>query len=115
MINSLPPIGGAQTTSGVREVKRERPVEAAAKPQEPTTIPASPPAEVLHQVDEAARVLSELQSRHISLEFEVDDATRRVKVKVLDSDGNVLRRVPATELHSMLQTGRSGLLVDERG
>jgi uncharacterized FlaG/YvyC family protein len=113
MINSLPPVEGAQTTGAVRDVKR--PVEADVKPQEPTTSPASPPAEVLREVDRAARVLSQLQSQQIDLEFEVDDTTRRVKVKILDGDGNVLRRLPATELHSVLQGGGCGLFVDERG
>ena len=120
MLNSLPPVGGAQTTNGVREVRRAGPVEAAAavKKAEPAGIPATPPAEVLAAMDEAARTLAELRSQQISLKFEVDDATRRVRVTVSDADGRVLRQVPASDLGSLLAgggRGGSGLVVDARG
>ena len=120
MVNSLPPVGGAQTTNGVREVRRDRPVEAvaASKKVESAGIPATPPAEVLAAMDEAARTLAELRSQQISLKFEVDDATQRVRVTVRDGDGRVLRQVPASDLGSFLAgdaRGGSGLVVDARG
>ena len=115
MLNSLPPVGGAQTTNGVREVRRTAPAEAATPVKAPAGIPASPPPEVLSAMDDAARTLAELRAQQISLKFEVDDATHRVRVTVSDGEGRVLRQVPASELGSFLGGGRSGLVVDTRG
>jgi uncharacterized FlaG/YvyC family protein len=117
MLNSLSPVGGTPTTNGVREVKRAHAVEAAtAVKPETTAIPASPPAEVLQAMDQAAQTLAELRAQQINLKFEVDDSTRRVKVTVSDGEGRVLRQVPANDLGAFLAGGgRSGLVVDARG
>lgn len=60
-----------------------------------TTIPATPPPEVLDALDTAARVLEELASRRIALHFEYNDAAHEVQIQVVnEDDGTVLREIP---------------------
>jgi uncharacterized FlaG/YvyC family protein len=60
-----------------------------------TSIPATPPAEVLDALDTAARVLEELASRRITLHFEYNDAAKQVHIQVVNADdGTVVREIP---------------------
>jgi FlaG protein len=57
-------------------------------------VPASPPADVLHEVQAAGRRAAELAAQHRELHFEKDSTSGRVIVQVRDLDGNVLRTIP---------------------
>jgi flagellar protein FlaG len=57
-------------------------------------IPASPPPDVLREVQAAGRRAAELAAQHRELHFEKDQASGRVIVQVRDLDGNVLRTIP---------------------
>jgi len=60
-------------------------------------IPASPPPEVLREVQSAGRRADELWRAQRELHFEVDDDSGRVIVQVRDLDGNVIRTIPPSE------------------
>ena len=64
----------------------------------PGTIPASPPPELAAEIDRAAQRADELQAEGRQLRFRVDDRSGRVKVEVLDHDGNVVHQLPLTEV-----------------
>jgi hypothetical protein len=57
-------------------------------------VPASPPPDVLREVQAAGRRAAELAAQHRELHFEKDQASGRVVVQVRDLDGNVLRTIP---------------------
>jgi FlaG protein len=61
------------------------------------SLPASPPADVLDQVDAAAVRAEALAAANRELHFRLDDATGRVVVEVRDFDGNVIRTIPPSE------------------
>jgi uncharacterized FlaG/YvyC family protein len=61
----------------------------------------------------AAQAIETLASQQINLHFEVDEHNNTVHVQVLDSDGQVLKEIPAGSLFDTLSGG--GLLIDQRG
>jgi len=67
---------------------------APAAPPEDTSIPETPPAEVLHALDQAQCLVSELASKNLELRFEVGDGPVRAQL-VNSSDGRVVREMPA--------------------
>ena len=73
---------------------------------------ASPPPQVQQDLATAQQVIADLASRQVNLHFEVDDRNT-VHVQVLDSDGQVLKEIPASGLFDTLAGG--GLLIDQRG
>jgi hypothetical protein len=83
----------------------------------PADIPARPPREVLEAMNTAARVLRELEARRVSLQYDVDAPSGEVRVQVVDSAGNVLRRLSPMQALDLLADGegaRVGLVVDEQ-
>lgn len=117
MIEGLTPLGPVQRAAQVQRtaaaagVARSGPIERALDP-----LPATPPAEVLESLDNAQKVLADLDARQVNLRFSVDPDSSRIHVKVVDADGNVLREVPATKALEVLSGERSaGLGVDARG
>ena len=79
-------------------------------------IPDSPPADLLLELDRAAGVIKDLAARDVNLHFEANAGTGKVKVQMLDGDGNVLREIPATRLLDVLASGSaSGLAVNTVG
>jgi FlaG protein len=60
-------------------------------------IPASPPPDVLREVQAAGRRAAELAVQQRELHFEKDPASGRVMVQVRDLDGNVLRTIPPSK------------------
>jgi hypothetical protein len=101
----LPPV---RRTDSVRPAS---PVTPAAEP-----ITDTPPAEVLASLDTAARVLEDLQAREVNMRIEVNKKTNEIEVELVDSDGQILRRIPATRALDFLAGGAgSGLAVDELG
>lgn len=58
------------------------------------TVPASPPADVVQEMRDAARAADELARQERELHFERDPSSGKLIVQVRDLDGNVLRTVP---------------------
>jgi uncharacterized FlaG/YvyC family protein len=73
---------------------------------------ATPPPALQAEYSVAAQAIEMLAAQQINLHFEVDD-TNTVHVQVLDSDGQVLKEIPASSLLDTLSGG--GLLIDQRG
>jgi FlaG protein len=61
------------------------------------SLPASPPPEVLDEVDAAAERAEALAAANRELHFRIDDESGRVVVEVRDFDGNVIRTIPPSE------------------
>lgn len=59
---------------------------------------AEPPPEVRAEVQAAARCADQLHKLGRQLRFEQDDESGRIRIEVRDLDGNVLRRVPPSEV-----------------
>ena len=117
MLEGLTPLGNVERTQPVR---KPPPVQEVAKPGAVERVldpfPDTPPAEVLESLDNAQRVLSDLDTRQVSLRFSVDPESSRIHVKVMDNDGNLIREVPATQALDVLSGERPhGIGVDTRG
>jgi hypothetical protein len=117
MLEGINPAGG-QPQINVPSRKAADRADATfrvAAPQEPELgfpelgFPASPPPEALAELDKAARVLDELAKKQVSLHFEVDDASSKIRVQVRDGGGNVLREIPNTKLLDVLAGDKSAL------
>ena len=99
-------------TTSVDRTSRTAPASAAGV----YDIPAAPPADLLTELDRAASVIDELQSRQVSVRFEVDEKTNKVRVQVVDGEGKLLREIPATRMLDVLASGSaSGLAVNAVG
>ena len=96
----IPPIGGSDRSAAPPRAAAPparagfgASLEAASNDVNVSTLPASPPNEVLEQMHEAGRVAAELRSQQRELHFEPTDSGR-VIVQVRDLDGNVIRTIP---------------------
>jgi hypothetical protein len=94
---NIPPVGGGVEPTGAAPPPAATPktdfaasLDAAVNV---STLPASPPASVLEEMSEAARVADELRSQQRELHFE-PTKSGRVVVQVRDLDGNVIRTIP---------------------
>lgn len=74
-----------------------------------TDVAAAPDPEQVAQA--ARRVADELAAKQVSLHFEVEPATNRVRIEVRSADGRIVREIPPRSLLEAL-AGRAGLLVD---
>jgi uncharacterized FlaG/YvyC family protein len=63
--------------------------------------------------DAVQRVMEELSSNHVTLEFDVDHEAHRVRIAVRAANGDIIREIPPRSLLEAL-SGRRGLLVDQR-
>ena len=93
----VPPLGGAERTSSTPRSNAPagpafEPVGAAA-----SDIPVAPPAEVMRDVEAAARRADWLREQGQELHFEIDPDTRRVRVEVRNLEGEVIRVIPSSE------------------
>jgi hypothetical protein len=66
----------------------------------PYAIPESPPAELLAELDEAARRLDELSARALELTIGMDEQARTLLIQVAE-DGDV-RSLTPTQLFDLL-------------
>jgi hypothetical protein len=81
----------------VRHGRRSPADEVSAHPAEQFDgLPAAPPPEVMEEVAAASHRLDALRAERVSLRFEVPD-DGRVRITVVGEDGEVRRRIPATE------------------
>jgi hypothetical protein len=62
-----------------------------------TSIPSSPPAEVLDAMGTAAQTHDRLAAADRGLSFKIDDRTGKVVVSVHDNSGHVLFTVPGSK------------------
>ena len=62
-----------------------------------TVIPATPPPDVLAQVDAAAERALQLAQQNRELHFSTDERTGRVVIQVRTLSGEVLRTIPPSE------------------
>jgi FlaG protein len=92
-----------------------RPAGAAAEPAATAApvhdvdvsdlIPASPPPEVLAEVDAAWERAAELAAQNRELHFRRDDASGRMVIEVRTLDGEVLRIIPPSKMLDVLSGG----------
>ena len=82
-----------------------------------TSVPATPPPEVLTALDEGARVMRELSDARVELHFAVEQGQsgKRVRIQVREADGNVVRDIPTRKLLDILAGDGRGLAVDTLG
>ena len=66
----------------------------------PYTIPEAAPAEVLAELDAAARALDELSARAAQLTLGMDEHTRSLRIEL--EDAGELRRLSPTQLFDLL-------------
>lgn len=66
----------------------------------PYVIPELPPAEVLAELDAAARVLDELTARAAELTLGMDEQTRSLRIEL--AEGGKTRRLEPTQLLELL-------------
>jgi hypothetical protein len=58
-----------------------------------TTIPETPPADLLAELDAAARVLDELRNRAVELTLAIDEQERQLRIELIE-DGVTHRLTP---------------------
>ena len=68
-------------------------------------IPASPPPEVLAEVDAAWERAGELAADNRELHFAHDERTGRTIIEVRTLDGEVLRTIPPSEIFDVISGG----------
>lgn len=101
MSAGIPIVGGAG--------RPERPLAAAPEPRVSAETPFAeriaaataadgPPPEVHAEVRAAARAADRLHEMGRQLHFKRDHESGEIRIEVRDLDGNVLRRVPPTEV-----------------
>jgi hypothetical protein len=89
------------------QVKPTPEVPVIAAEQQPfDVLPSEPPAEVLAEIGAAMDQLDALKERQLSLRFDVRDG-QRLRIEVVDDEGNVIRTVPATEAIEIVTGQRS--------
>ena len=66
----------------------------------PYSIPETPPAEVLAELDAAARALDELSARAVQLTLGMDEHTRGLRIEL--EDGDESSRLTPTQLFDLL-------------
>jgi hypothetical protein len=82
-----------------RPTNRTAPVTPATPAADPS-IPDKPPAEVLHALDAAQQVISDLASRNVEIRFQVDDG--HVRTQLVDNNGEIIQEIPARHGLDML-------------
>jgi FlaG protein len=80
-------------------------VAPAARVDAVDVIPASPPPEVLAEVDAAWERAAELASANRELHFRRDEHSGRTIIEVRTLDGEVLRTIPPTRLFDVMSGG----------
>jgi hypothetical protein len=96
------PAGPARTTAGTPEpaaAGRAPAVDAA------DVIPASPPPDVLAEVDAASERASQLAAANRELHFRRDEQTGRTIIEVRTLDGEVLRTIPPSRMLDVMSGG----------
>ena len=69
----------------------------ASKGEVAADIPATPPPDVLREVEAAGRRAEKLWNARRELHFDVDEDSGRVVIQVRDLEGHVIRTIPPSE------------------
>ncbi|MDP8943893.1 MAG: hypothetical protein M3N16_07225 [Actinomycetota bacterium] len=93
----VPPLGASERTSSTAPGAAPGAPRFEAVAPAGSQIPASPPAEVMRDVEAAARRAEWLREHGHELRFEVDPETRSVRVEVRNLEGELVRVVPVSE------------------
>jgi FlaG protein len=96
-----------QSTAAAQAVPARTPVEPGAAPPPARAdavdvIPASPPPEVLAEVDAAWQRGAELAAANRELHFSRDEHSGRIVIEVRTLDGEVLRTIPPARLFAVI-------------
>jgi hypothetical protein len=79
-----------------------RPTPATQFKLEPDSgIPATPPSEVLSELDQVQRVAAQLREKGLDIRFDWTGG-RDVAAQVIDASGKVVREIPVAEALSLL-------------
>ena len=117
MVDSLPPVEGvSQTGFAPRAVAPSGRPKLFVVSSTPAAdqLPDLPPAEVLDALDTAARVLQELDRKHVSLRLDHDASTGEVRVHVKSGNGGTEHEILPQRLLNILAGDTAGLVVDIR-
>jgi hypothetical protein len=109
--------GGLTPVQPARSADQTR-VERTAAATAAAPIPRTPPSEVLEALDVAQRVLQELSRSQTTLKIDLENGPggRRLHIRVLDGNGELVREIPPRRLAAVLAgEGTEGLVVDEKG
>jgi hypothetical protein len=93
----IAPVRPSATAAATRDVADAGP-EPVFGVDASDVIPASPPAEVLAEVDAAWERTSELAAQNRELHFERDELSGRTIIEVRTLDGEVLRTIPPSKM-----------------
>jgi hypothetical protein len=115
MVHAVPPIDGNQSSQPPRSVRPSGPpklflVGSPASDQ----LPDLPPAEVLDALDTAARVIDELDRKHVHFRIDHDTSTNQIRVHV-GGDIGAEHEIAPQRLLNILSGDTSGLAYDVRG
>ena len=80
-------------------------VQPVREPDVSDVIPASPPPEVLAEVDAAWERAGDLAAQNRELHFARDEASGRLVIEVRTLDGEVLRTIPPSEALNVMSGG----------
>jgi FlaG protein len=95
-VSSQPPPGAPAPRPAAGRADFAAALAGASAKRDVATIgvPASPPPDVMREVEAAGRRAAELAAQHRELHFEKDPTSGRMIVQVRDLEGNVLRTIP---------------------
>jgi FlaG protein len=95
---TLQPAGSAPAAPARPPFEPSPPLVSAPRPDAVDVIPASPPPEVLAEVDAAWERAAELAAQNRELHFRRDELTGRTIIEVRTLDGEVLRTIPPSRM-----------------
>ena len=93
------PAPSGAPVSGAREPAAARPADSA------DVVPASPPPEVLAEVDAAWERGAQLAAENRELHFARDEGSGRIVIQVRTLDGEVLRTIPPSQALDVIGGG----------
>jgi uncharacterized FlaG/YvyC family protein len=96
----IPSVGGAIGAERLAPLPEPRPPQETnfGDRFDPAAAADQPPAEVRAEIQAAARCADRLHELGRQLHFERDETSGEIRIEVRDLDGNVLRRVPPSEV-----------------
>jgi hypothetical protein len=104
-IGNLPPIVPPTTAPARTDAPAAAPKAGFSLPGKDSvdvTVPATPPREVLDEVDKASQIAQKMAADNRELHFEMDKDSKRVIIQVKDLDGKVIRTIPPSEALSVM-------------
>lgn len=115
-MDGLSPIDSSQAATATKVARQPGPPKLFAVGASPAEdqLPDLPPAEVLDALDQAARVLNELDHKQINLRVSHDPKTNELHVHVRDEAGGAEQEIAPHKLLNVLAGDTTGLGVDAK-